>query len=196
MKYSYKYEMFSKVLKGLIKENYTKDELTRISKEYKEIMIRAKDIGSSNNLIVSYLLAAYFIAMNRMTTKTPEENYEILKSGLSKSKLLKLGLGDSKSYLAEKKMEFRRNWAKESKNKKYENDWVEDFIEKDDKYEFGIDYLECGVCKLCKDENCFELAKYMCKLDFMLAELIGLKLTRTKTLAEGFDKCDFRYSKK
>ncbi|MCD8314625.1 MAG: L-2-amino-thiazoline-4-carboxylic acid hydrolase [Firmicutes bacterium] len=44
--------------------------------------------------------------------------------------------------------------------------------------------------------GCPELAKYLCQLDFVLADIMGMKLERTMTLAEGDPKCDFRYSKK
>ena len=38
--------------------------------------------------------------------------------------------------------------------------------------------------------------KYMCRLDFVIADIMGMKLVRTKTLAEGAELCDFRYSKR
>ncbi len=65
-----------------------------------------------------------------------------------------------------------------------------------DEYDLGYDYYECGVCKICQDEGCPELAKYMCRLDFVIADIMGMKLVRTKTLAEGADLCDFRYSRR
>ncbi len=69
-------------------------------------------------------------------------------------------------------------------------------IEKTDDFEFGLDYHECGVCKLCHDEGCSEYAKYLCRFDFMTSEMMGIQLKRTMTLAEGFNKCDFRFSRK
>ncbi|MCD8003841.1 MAG: L-2-amino-thiazoline-4-carboxylic acid hydrolase [Clostridia bacterium] len=32
----------------------------------------------------------------------------------------------------------------------------------------GYDYLECGICKLCRNEECPVLAKYLCQLDFVM----------------------------
>ncbi len=52
------------------------------------------------------------------------------------------------------------------------------------------------ITLLCNDEGCPELAKYMCRLDYVIADIIGMKLKRTKTLAEGGDFCDFRYSRR
>lgn len=50
--------------------------------------------------------------------------------------------------------------------------------------------------KPCKDEGCPELAKYLCRYDYLLADIMGMELKRTGTIAEGYDKCDFRYSRK
>ena len=196
MKYNSMAKLFGGVLGGIIKRDI-KDKETRkaIKTEYKDIVLRADDIGEKNMLLSSYLLAAYFIAMNRKTNRTPEENIKTMDSGMRQSKLLRMLMGDAKHYFSEKKMEIRRAWSKDTYERKYKNDWVVDVLEKTDEYEFGLDYHECGVCKLCKDEGCPELAKYLCKLDFMLVEIIGVHLERTMTLADGYEKCDFRFSK-
>lgn len=166
-----------------------------IKAEYKSIVLRAKDIGNSR-LLSAYMMAAYFIALCRNTGLTPEENYQLFKEGLYKSTLLRKVMGDADSYLDEKKMPGRKAWEKESHKRKYENDWVVDVLEKTDQYELGYNYYECGVCKLCRDEECFYLAKYLCQLDFVLADIMNMKLERTKTIAGGGDYCDFRYSRR
>lgn len=45
--------------------------------------------------------------------------------------------------------------------------------------------MEKHVCMLCQDEGCPELAAYLCKLDFVLADMMGMELKRTMTIAEG-----------
>lgn len=163
--------------------------------EYKNVVARAKDIGNSR-LLSAYMMAAYFIVLCRNTGLSPEENYQLFKAGLYASSLLRKALGDADSYLDEKKMPGRKVWEKESHQRKYENDWVVDVLEKTDCYELGYNYYECGVCKLCRDEGCFELARYLCRLDYVLADIMNMKLERTRTIAEGGDYCDFRYSRK
>ena len=66
-------------------------------------MNRAKDIGKSR-LLSSYIMESYFIALNRRTEKSPEENYEIFKDGLCASKLFHKVMGDANGYLDPKKM--------------------------------------------------------------------------------------------
>ena len=178
-----------------------KDELSysfrkEIYKEYKEIMANAKDIGKSNQLLSAYTLGAWFIAMNRKDDFSAEQNCKILTNNLRKSKLFAMVMGDADHYLAQKRIEQQKKWAESTHKCIYENDWVVDLLPGNDKFDLGYDYLECGICKLCRDEGCPELAKYLCELDFMFAEVMGLKLERTTTIASGGKKCDFRFSRK
>ena len=105
-------------------------------------------------------------------------------------------MGNAESYLDPKKLPARLKWSEESHKRKYGNDWVVDILTKTDDYELGYDYHECGVCKLYNDEGCPELAPYMCRMDFVLADIMDMKLVRTGTIAEGAELCDFRYSRK
>ena len=104
-------------------------------------------------------------------------------------------LGDAESYLDPKKMEGRLQWSAESHKREYENDWVVDILPGNGEYDLGYDYHECGACKLCNDEGCPELAAYICRMDFVLADIMNMKLVRTGTIAEGAPYCDFRYSR-
>ena len=197
MKYDVTLNMMGKVLKRMIATQITdKNKLKAIQDEYKTIILRADDIGNKNKLIMSYALAAYFIAMNRHGGLTPEENFKLLDDQIRTRKLVKALMGSSKNYFSEKNMESRRAWSKQTYERKYKNDWVVDVLEKTPEYEFGLDYRECGVCKLCRDEKCPELAKYLCGLDYTLVDIMDIRLIRTMTLAEGGTKCDFRFQKK
>ena len=39
------------------------------------------------------------------------------------------------------------------------------------------------------------MADYLCRMDYVLADIMHMKLVRTGTIAEGAAFCDFRYSK-
>lgn len=194
MKNNMTFTMFGMVLNGIVKkEIHDKKVLDKIKKEYKDVLFRASDIGSDNMLVGSYALAAYFIAMNRSDGFSAKKNCDIMEDGLRKSRIFKMAMGSADAYFSEKKMEKRRQWSKQTYERKYKNDWVVDVLEKTDDYEFGFDYHECGVCKLCQDEGCPELAKYLCRLDYMIVDVMGITLKRTMTLADGGEKCDFRF---
>ena len=177
------------------KRGFAKDTAQKIKKEYREIAGRAKDIGPSR-LLSSYIMGIYFIALNRSTGKTAEENYSIFKEGLCASGLFHKVLGNADSYLDEKKMPGRLQWSADSHKHQYENDWVVDILPGNGDYDLGYDYHECGICKICRDEGCPELASYLCRMDFVLADIMNMKLERTGTIADGADYCDFRYSRK
>ncbi len=200
MKYSFQAWLFSNfyhsaVKAELKKRGFPKSTAQKTAKENKAIVLRAKEIGKSR-LVSSYIMASYYIALNRSTGKSAEENFEIFRDGLCASKLFRKALGNAESYLDPKKMEGRLKWSEESHKRLYENDWVVDILPGNGEYDLGYDYLECGACKLCKDEGCPEITRYICRMDFVLADIMDMKLVRTGTIAEGAKLCDFRYSKK
>lgn len=192
-----KYSMFGAFQHGACKKGLKERGVNPkvVKTEYRRIVCGAKEIGKSK-LISSYMMGAYFIALNRTTGLSAEENYELYKNGLCTSKIFGRALGNAESYLDEKKLISRQDWSRKSHLRKYENDWVVDIPTKTDSFESGYDYHECGICKLCQDEGCPELAKYLCRFDYVLADLMGMELKRTMTIAEGDPYCDFRYSRK
>lgn len=185
----------SAVRAELKKCSFPRSMADEIINEYDKVAARAKDIGKSR-LISGYTMGIYFIAMNRSTGKSPEENFEIFRDALCASKLFRKAVGNAESYLDDRKMQGRLKWSEESHKRIYENDWVLDILPGNGEYDLGYDYHECGVCKLYRDEGCPELAHYMCLMDFVLADIMGMKLVRTGTIADGADICDFRYSRK
>lgn len=167
----------------------------KILAEYGRIIAHANDIGKRNSLLSCYILGAWFIAMNRQDSLSPDENYHIMSNGLRSSRMFRMVMGDADHYLDSKRIEKQKKWAESTHERKYENDWVANLLPGNGSYDLGYDYLECGICKLCRDEGVPELAKYLCRLDYMFAEVMGLQLDRSTTLAEGGDKCDFRFSR-
>ena len=191
MKYSTSMAMYGWIY-GTMVPDLEKDVRKKLRKEYKAILLRAGDIGQKNMLLGSYTLCAFFIAMNRANGLSADENIEKMRKGMKSSKLLKIALGDAKGYLDEKRMEGRYRWSEDTHKHTYPDDWVVDILPAQGKYALGYDYLECGCCKMCAHEGCPELAKYLCSLDYMLFDVMGMGLDRTQTLAEGGEKCDFR----
>jgi hypothetical protein len=86
--------------------------------------------------------------------------------------------------------------ARRSQARRYPEDWVFERIEGDGKtFDFGIDMVECGIVKFFHAQGADELTPYLCDLDYVMVEALGYGLHRTKTLAWGCDRCDFRVSK-
>lgn len=64
-----------------------------------------------------------------------------------------------------------------------------------DDFDFGVDYVACGNYNFVKEQGAEEFAPYVCMSDIALGDAMGWGLTRTETLADGCDRCDFRFKK-
>jgi len=72
---------------------------------------------------------------------------------------------------------------------------VFDIIEGDGQtFEFGVDYTECGIVKYLTQQAAAELAPYLCWLDYPMCSAMKVKLVRTETIAQGCERCNFRFA--
>ena len=60
---------------------------------------------------------------------------------------------------------------------------------------YGVDILECGICKLFNKHNYQKYSSILCEVDALTSAFAGLKLVRNGTIALGAMKCDFRWIK-
>jgi len=100
-------------------------------------------------------------------------------------------LSFSKLYLAR-----LRRRAQESQERPYPDGYVFRYLPGDGAtFDYGVDYLECASCKFLARQGAPELAPYLCTVDYIYSEMFGWGLVRTTTLAEGGDRCDFRFKR-
>ncbi|HEY31875.1 MAG TPA: L-2-amino-thiazoline-4-carboxylic acid hydrolase [Dehalococcoidia bacterium] len=86
--------------------------------------------------------------------------------------------------------------ARKSQERRYSGDWVWEFVKGDGvEFDYGRDFLECSTKKLYYAHGADEFLPFYCYLDFVTHRTIGWGFTRTKTLAEGDERCDFRWKK-
>ena len=86
--------------------------------------------------------------------------------------------------------------ARKSQAREYAGDWVVERIDGDgETFDFGIDNTECGNVKFLNAQEADELCPYICNLEYVYIKAMGYGVRRTKTLAWGCDRCDFRFSK-
>lgn len=86
--------------------------------------------------------------------------------------------------------------ARKSQERRYSGDWVWEFVEGDGvEFDYGYDFLECGSQKLYHAYGADEFLPFYCYLDFVTHRTIGWGFARTMTLAEGHEKCAFRWKK-
>ena len=59
----------------------------------------------------------------------------------------------------------------------------------------GMDIARCPVAELCSRIGVECFFPYFCVNDYITHDVLGIRLTRTRTLAHGASCCDFRLTK-
>lgn len=164
----------------------------KVMAEYRGMIARNPDIGSikTNPLLPGLYLAAYALAFHKAYPQYIDGNALGEMTDLMAASSTMKRLYEGKDFFTKKNISSRAAMATEPAEK-YPENWKYDFRADMEKRECFIDYHSCAICNMCKREGCFDLLKYMCKIDFVSQELMGNTLIRTKTLAEGYDVCDF-----
>ena len=96
------------------------------------------------------------------------------------------------SGILQRRMRKRSEEGKQSKTGDFETRFV---IGDGKNFDFGVDYVACGNYKFALEQGADEFAPYVCMSDFALSNAMGWGLIRTETLADGCEKCDFRFKK-
>lgn len=106
-------------------------------------------------------------------------------------------LASGRQFMSLENQVFLREQAEKSRQGKFPEDFVYDFVEPgpDDNFEFGINYKACGFCKFAARHGDEEILPNLCGLDFDAYATRGIHLERTQTLAGGANHCDFRFSR-
>lgn len=87
-----------------------------------------------------------------------------------------------------------REWCAWTQQRAYPGDWVAEYVGGlSAPYTYGFDMTECAVLRLCRHFGIPGFAPYLCLPDKPKYEAEGKGMTRTTTLADGFDCCDFRF---
>ncbi|HLO13279.1 MAG TPA: L-2-amino-thiazoline-4-carboxylic acid hydrolase [Anaerolineales bacterium] len=161
-------------------------------------------IGGDENILTENLyLSAAMLAMYQSLKargKSVEEVAGLIYQGTSKFytsfpfRLLLLWQG--RQLFSQKRLDQRRHDAAISQARRYPEDWVFEIVEGDGQsFQFGVDYTECGIVKYLTRQGAPELAPYLCWLDYPMCAAMRVKLFRTETIAQGCEKCNFRFSR-
>jgi hypothetical protein len=171
-------------------------------REYEALIPQIPFIGNKNPLLIFLLPTSRYLAIYRVLRRmglTVEEAGQIISQmNEAELKSIPVFVRCIIGYLWFSPWLIRRfkKRAKESQEREYPAGYVLTFIEGDGrKFDYGFDYTECAGCKFLNEQNASELAPLMCALDKTVSDTLHWGLTRTMTIAEGFEKCDFRFKK-
>jgi len=183
-------------------EEQTNQFIREARQEYEALIPRIPFIGNNQLLLSFFIPTTRYLAMYRALQRqgrTIEDAGRLaFKIGTEEARAVPYIARRFMGYLwfspliAEliKKQKIRRQ------QRRYPGESVLAYVEGGGReFDYGVDYTECAVCKFLRAENAFELAPYACAIDKPVSELMGWGLTRTMTLAEGSQKCDFRFKK-
>jgi hypothetical protein len=153
-----------------------------------------KNLNSENLLVSAYCLAKYraLKARGQTTEQVGKIIFEAYQATADVPGWLR-GLVKRLKY-GKKSQERWREQAAESQKRQYPGDWAFEFVEGDgEEFDYGLDFTECGICRLYQAQGAEELTPYLCLSDYVVGKAFDRGLVRYKTLAEGADVCDFRY---
>jgi len=172
------------------------DEYRRLIPEVPYIGGR-RNINSENLALAPWALAAYRVVVRHggSVEDAGELLHRMVRAEMERiPRVLRHWIGRQRfGRLRRRKVE---KAARRSQARRYPGDWVFERIDGDgETFDFGIDYTECGIVKYLHAQGADELCPYGCDLDYVMFEAMGIGLRRTKTLAWGCDRCDFRLSK-
>jgi L-2-amino-thiazoline-4-carboxylic acid hydrolase len=184
---------------------FAKDEVERIIQQLQDefcaLLPRLPYIGGKQNPLTTNLVACtWFLALYRVLQPRGLSDDEVgdvvyrvaeewvtstprwigrMQSLLIKTPLLRIIFG---------------RISRQSQQRKYPGDFVVHFVPGDGRnFDFGVDFTGCAIHKFFQAEQAGHFAKYMCRIDYLTTSYKGIELMRTGTIANGADKCDFRY---
>jgi hypothetical protein len=170
--------------------------------EYESLIPELPYLGGQQPFTQFLIASAWYLAFYRVLKangKTVEETgeiiYQITKAYLeSMPWFLRRFMG--RMNFSQRSLRKIQKKAEESQERQYPGNYVFNYVKGDNEnFDYGVDYIECAVCKFLEKQNAHELAPFICPVDILYSDILGWGLIRTKTLAEGKNKCDFRFKK-
>ncbi|MGB2767419.1 MAG: L-2-amino-thiazoline-4-carboxylic acid hydrolase [Propionicimonas sp.] len=167
-----------------------------ILQEYRTLIPGLPDLGGgSNPESMSLMLAPWALALYRVVQRhggSLEDAGEVIHYSVQRlygriPHRVRLSMGRS---MIKANAEKKARWFAEHS---YPDNFKYQVVDGDGQpFDFGLDATQCAIVYYLHAQQADELTPYLCDLDYVLFEALGVGLTRTKTLAWGCDRCDFR----
>lgn len=188
-------DMFCWMLQAYYSRHFPGTDLRQVKKglkaEYRAMLERTPGIGGKS-LEADLIGACFFFAMAKAVPgMTPELMDDIVAQSICSRFMQKAHEGKRRkgTLFSDKVQDQKVREAEQSLSSPYEMDWQ--FTYRKGRDEFDCTYTQCGICKLAKREGMEAFLPCMCRMDFATYEMVGARLTRTKTLAAGDECCNF-----
>ncbi len=175
-----------------------------VLKQFNQLLKEVQYVGGDKNRMTSGLVqSAYFFAIYDALTNYGVPIHDIGHLLTNMGEKILDRIPDIITKIAGKYMynsatiKRRQNKDNSPKNVVYKDDWVSTIEEVNSAdCDIKIIYTQCAIQLFAKNTGHLSILPYMCNLDYKLYKKLGLGLKRTKTLAEGYECCDFMISRK
>jgi hypothetical protein len=196
------FEATQKVFSARFGNNLSATLIIEAKQAYEDLRPMIPYTGGKENMFTEWLnYGAYYLAMYQVLSARGHdiddvgtlifETYKVMADYPKWFLNIVGGFKYGKNY--EEKL---KEAAAASQQRKYPEDFVASFIEGDGKtFDYGLDITECGICKLYRAHGAHRLSRYMCLSDYVISKAFNRGLVRYTTIAEGAQKCDFRFKK-
>ena len=200
------FDFFIKYEKSTWVDRYGKDRTEGLIKEFRDefetLIPELPFIGEEpSRFLFDSLKQSYFALSKYKVLKRHGNSVDEIADMLHESAeralfkipwLIRLIYG--RTLFSNKAIEEMRISAAESQERKYPENWVYTFIPGEGKeFDFGLDITECPVIKCFPNHQAEEFIPCICPFDDINSRGLGSGLFRTKLLARGDEKCDFRF---
>ncbi|UCH94945.1 MAG: L-2-amino-thiazoline-4-carboxylic acid hydrolase [Candidatus Aminicenantes bacterium] len=189
---------------------FSEDQLAQIKKKSIDTFILVLNelpfIGGDKNPMTQNLIqAAWFLSLYKVlkeygksTGEIGKLSYQIHENNIKKSPLLRLTLFLSSFFMFTKfSVRSMKKSAEKSQERLYPGDFIVEFVEGNGReFDFGLDTIQCPIYKVFSSQGAGDFTPYICDLDFLRSQYLRSGLHRSKTLAEGGEKCNFRWKRK
>jgi L-2-amino-thiazoline-4-carboxylic acid hydrolase len=183
-------------------ERLAEDLLLKARQEYRSVLSILPDVGGEQPFTQFVIASGWFLAFYRVMQA---EGASVQEAGelaflLSKTYLEKVP-GFARKLLGY--MTFSPRYLRKlarraelSQTNPYPRGYVYSFIAGDGvNFDYGVDYHQCATWTLFQEQGAAKLTPYLCACDYLYSRLLGWGLTRTTTLSEGGQVCDFRFKR-
>lgn len=201
---------FEKMFKGASKsleEYYTQEKINSIhkncSEQYNLLLKELPFIGGDENKdTINLIMGAISISLivplekeglsQRQIGKVIYDSFEEYFNSTPKFIRKLIGKFATSNYNVKK----MKQQVEKSSKREYEEDFVTEYVDnKDQEFDFGYNYVECGIHKMFVKKSLTEYLKFVCLGDFALFSALNIGFSRTQTIGNGACKCDFRFIK-
>jgi len=181
-------------------EKFTQNLRESVRKEYEALIPDIPFIaGGRARMLNSFLLItaqelAAYKALNKLG-KSPEEAWVLCHQAL---RLRVETIPGWKRWLIRKLMFSKivrmiiASRARRRQRGRFGEFEIEYLSDTGEDFDLGVNYLKCGNYRFAMEHGGEAFAPYICMSDIALSDAMGWGLTRTQTLADGCDHCDFR----